>query len=58
MIRVILAFLFLFGLYFFGIKAIREMTKMERWTLVKYLTYSLGLSIITTATMIGIVILF
>lgn len=58
MIRIILAFAVIFGLYFFGIKAVREMTKKERWNLTKYLTYSFFLSIITLATMIAIVLIF
>lgn len=58
MIRIILAFVVIFGLFFFGIKAVREMTNKERWTLAKYLTYSLGLSIITVATMIAFVLIF
>ena len=58
MIRIILAFIVIFALFFFGIKAVRKMTKKERWTLAKYLTYSLGLSIITLATMIVLVLIF
>ena len=58
MIRIILAFVVIFGLFFFGIKAVREMTGKQRWTLAKYLTYSLGLSIITLATMIALVLIF
>lgn len=58
MIRVILAFVVIFGLFFFGIRAVREMTNKERWTLAKYLTYSLGLSIFTLAVMIAIVVIF
>lgn len=58
MIRIILAFVVIFGLFFFGIKTVREMTNKERWTLAKYLTYSLGLSIITLATMTAFVLIF
>lgn len=58
MIRILLAFIVVFGLYYFGIRAFRSMTGQERWTAIKYLTYSFGLSIITLATLIGIVVIF
>lgn len=58
MIKIILAFIVIFGFFFFGITTVRKMTKKERWTLAKYLTYSLGLSIIVLATMIAIVLIF
>lgn len=58
MIRVIFAFLAVFGMFFFGIKAIREMTRMEQWTLTKYLAYSTLCAMLTTAFMITLVILF
>jgi hypothetical protein len=56
--KVILAFLVIFGLFFFGIKAIREMTGKELWSLSKLLTYSLVCAILTVVSMIIIVILF
>ena len=58
MIRIIFAFLVVFGLFFFGIKAVREMTGMEQWALTKYLAYSIMCAVLTTAFLITIVILF
>jgi hypothetical protein len=58
MLRVILAFIFIFGLFFFGIQAIRDMTGKEVWSLTKLLTYSLFCAILTIATLISIVVIF
>ena len=58
MIRVILAFIVIFGLFFFGIKAIRDMTGKELWSLTKLLTYSAGCAILTLVFLITLVVLF
>lgn len=58
MIRVLLAFIFVFVLIFFGIKAVRDMTGKEMWSLTKLLTYSLVCAILTIATLISIVVIF
>jgi len=56
--KVILAFLVIFGLFFFGIKAVRDMTGKELWSMTKLLTYSLFCAILTLATLISIVVIF
>lgn len=58
MIRVVLAFLIVFGLFFFGIKAVRALSGKEKWELTKLLSYSLVCATLTLAVLIGIVILF
>jgi cytochrome c oxidase assembly factor CtaG len=58
MIRLVLAFLVVFGLFFFGIRAVREMTGKELWSMTKLLTYSLGCAILTLATLIALVVIF
>ena len=58
MIRVLLAFIVIFSMFFFGIKAVREMTGKEIWTMTKLLTYSLFCAILTIATLISIVVIF
>lgn len=58
MIRIVLAFLIVFGLFFFGIKAMRDMTGKEKWELTKVLSYSLVCAILTLIVLIGMVILF
>jgi hypothetical protein len=58
MIRILLAFLIVFSMFFLGINAVREMTGRDRWALTKLLTYSLACAILTSATLIMLVILF
>ena len=58
MIRVLLAFIFVFVLIFFGIKAVRDMTGKEMWSLTKLLTYSAVCAILTLVFLISLVVLF
>jgi hypothetical protein len=58
MFKVILAFIFIFGVFFFGIKAVRDMTGKELWSLTKLLTYSLICAILTLVFLITLVVLF
>ncbi len=58
MIRVVLTFIVLTILFHFGIQAWRSATGKERWAVVKCLTYSLFLAIITFAFLITLVVLF
>ena len=58
MFKIILAFLFVFGLFFFGIKTVREMTEKELWSVTKLLTYSLICAILTLVFLITLVVLF
>jgi hypothetical protein len=58
MLKIILSFIVVFGLFFFGIKAIREMTGKEIWSMTKLLTYSLFCAILMLATLISIVVIF
>lgn len=39
MIGMVLAFLFMFGVFFFGIKAIKETNKTGKWKLTKMTGY-------------------
>lgn len=58
MIKIILSFLVLFGVFFFGIKFIREMNKMEKWTLTKYTVYSMLCSMLALGVLTIFVLLF
>jgi len=58
MIRVVLAFVVIFGLFFFGIRAVRDMAGQERWELAKLLTYSAVCAILTLIFLIALVVLF
>jgi hypothetical protein len=53
-----LSFLFVFGLFFFGINAVRSMTGREKWALTKLVTYSIICAALTLLVLIGIVLIF
>jgi hypothetical protein len=58
MIKIILAFIFVFGLFFFGINAVRSMTGKEKWALTKIVSYSIICAVLTLAVLIAIVLTF
>lgn len=58
MIRIILAFLFVFGLFYFGIDAFRHMTGREKWDLTKLIGYSLACAALTVIVLALFVITF
>lgn len=58
MSRMILIFLVVFGLFYFGIGAFRALSGKEKWELSKALSYSLFCAILAVTVLTGIVILF
>lgn len=58
MIKIVLAFIVVFGIFFLGIKSVREMTGMEQWALTKYVIYSILCSLLTLSVLISIVVIF
>jgi hypothetical protein len=58
MIKIILAFLLVFWLVFFGIKAVRSMTGQDQLALTKLLMYSIMCALVTVVSLIVIVVLF
>lgn len=58
MFKILLAFIFIFGIFFIGIRAVRAMTDKELWSMTKLLTYSAACAIITIGFLVGIVVLF
>jgi succinate dehydrogenase/fumarate reductase cytochrome b subunit len=58
MIRVFLAFVVVFSLFFFGIKGFRTLTGQEQWELTKLLTYSAFCAILAFVFLITLVVLF
>jgi hypothetical protein len=58
MFKIILAFLLVFGLVFFGIKAVRNMTGQDQLALTKLLMYSIMCALVTVVSLIVIVVLF
>jgi hypothetical protein len=58
MIRMILAFIIVFLIFFFGIKLFTQLSGEEKWALTKLFAYSLVCAIITTVFLVSIVVLF
>ena len=58
MFKMILMFLFVFALFFFGIHAVRSMTGKEKWALTKLIGYSIVCAVLTTAALISMVLIF
>ncbi len=58
MIRVFLFFVIIFVLFFYGIRAVRDLTGREQWELAKLLTYSAVCAILTLVFLIALVVLF
>lgn len=58
MIKIILSFLVVFGIFFFGIHTFREMTGSQRWDLTKLAAYSTICAVLTTTALIAFVVIF
>jgi hypothetical protein len=58
MIKILLAFVVVFGLFFVGIRTFRAMSGQEQWALTKLLTYSTFCAILTFVFLITLVVLF
>ena len=58
MFKIILAFLFVFFVFYFGIQGVRSMTGKDQLELTKLLVYSIMCALMTIVSLIVIVILF
>lgn len=58
MIKIILAFIFLSSVFFFGFKALHSMNKVEKWALTKYIVYSTLCGMLALGALTTFVILF
>jgi hypothetical protein len=58
MSKIILIFLAVFGMFYFGIDAFRKMTGREKWNLTKTVFYSILCAVLTTITLSIFVIVF
>lgn len=58
MIRLIIAFVFLFVVFFLGIRAVRENTASDPLGMLKTISYSLLCSLLTLFSLVLIVVLF
>jgi len=58
MIKIILAFLFAFGICYIGIKGYRDLSGKEKWALTKLLGYSILCALTAIVLLILVVVLF
>jgi hypothetical protein len=58
MIKILLVFVLVFAAFYFGIEAFNKMTKAEKWDAAKTFSYSMALSLVVIAFLVGIVVLF
>ena len=58
MIKIILAFLFVFFVFYFGIKGYRDLSGKDKWALTKLLGYSILCALTAIVLLVLVVILF
>ena len=58
MVKMIIAFLLLFVIFYTGIEIVRKLTGKEKWVLTKTLLYSILCAVLTISVLILIVVLF
>jgi NhaP-type Na+/H+ or K+/H+ antiporter len=58
MIKMILVFVLLWLLFFFGIDLFRKLTKKKKWSVLKLATYSVIIAFVVVVFLTSIVILF
>ena len=58
MVKMIIAFISLFLIFFFGIDIFRKLTRKEKISLTKWLGYSISCTLLTTLLVATIVLLF
>jgi cytochrome c oxidase assembly factor CtaG len=58
MFKIVLGFIIVFGLFFFGIQSVRSMSGKEGWALTKLIAYSIICAVLTLAALAGFVLIF
>jgi hypothetical protein len=58
MIKIVVGFVLVFAAFFVGIQAVQGLTGRERWQLTKLIGYSIMCAVLTTAALVGVVLLF
>jgi hypothetical protein len=58
MAKIILSFIVLFVIFYFGITALRAMSGKEKWALTKIVIYSIICTVLTTLVLTAFVLLF
>lgn len=58
MMKMILAFIFLFIIFYTGIEIFRKMTGKEKWDIAKTFSYSVAISLFVIVFLVVLVVLF
>jgi hypothetical protein len=58
MIKILITFVLVFAVFYFGIEIFNKMTKSEKWEFAKTFSYSMGLSLVVIAFLVSVVVLF
>jgi hypothetical protein len=58
MIKLLISFIVVFGLFFFGIRAVRGMTGKQQLDFTKLAGYSIICAVLTISALVAIVVLF
>jgi hypothetical protein len=58
MVKMFLAFVIIFLIFFYGIDFFRKMNGGEKWELVKLVSYSVACTIATVVFLVSFVVLF
>ena len=58
MVKVILFFLLVFAVFFFGLPVLRNLSGSEKWALTKVVGYSILCAVLTTTALTIFVLLF
>jgi hypothetical protein len=58
MMKMIMAFVFLFIIFYTGIEIFRKLTGKEKWDIAKTFSYSVAISLFVIAFLVVLVVLF
>jgi hypothetical protein len=58
MFKIVLMFVIVFAIFFFGIQSARSLSGKEGWALTKLVTYSIICAVLTIAALTTIVLIF
>lgn len=58
MMRMIMAFVFLFIIFYTGIEIFRKLTGKEKWEIAKTVSYSVAISLAVIVFLVVLVVLF
>lgn len=58
MIRMLLTFVVMYAIFYFGIPAIRKMSGLEKWDLMKTVSYATMCTVLAVAALTVMVVVF